>query len=115
MEPASTCAVAEIGSGVSKEGMAVPSSWVFRASPLVGRGVGEVVRIGAVLVGAAGWGGAGGSGAGGLADPARDALADGRGPLLRPRPGATVDGGRHGADQPGVDRQALAGRGLLGA
>lgn len=46
MEPASTFAVTEIGSGVSKEGMAVPSSWVFRTSPLVGRGVDEVKRGG---------------------------------------------------------------------
>lgn len=42
MEPAATLAVTEIGWGVSKEGMAVPSSWVFAASLLVGRGVGDV-------------------------------------------------------------------------
>lgn len=50
IDPASTCTVAVIGSGVSKEvsrevaeeGMAVPSSGVFAASSQVGRGAVEV-------------------------------------------------------------------------
>ena len=86
--------------------MAVPSSWVLETSLLVGRGVDEVVR------GDYGWE----SGVGArLAHPAREALSDGLGLLRRTWPGAAVDRGRHGAHQPRVDRQALAGRGLLGA
>lgn len=50
-----------------------------------------------------------------LAHPAREALSDGAGLLRRTRPGAAVDRARHGPHQPRVDRQALAGRGLLGA
>jgi hypothetical protein len=43
MDPASTWALAEIAAGVSKEGMTVPSSWVFAASLQVGRDVVEVM------------------------------------------------------------------------
>lgn len=50
-----------------------------------------------------------------LADPARVGLSDGPGLLRRARPGAAVDRARHGPHQPRVDRQPLAGRGILGA
>lgn len=44
--PTSSSMVAEIGSGVSKEGMAVPFSWLGWVIPLVRRVMSDVGRIG---------------------------------------------------------------------